>query len=174
MPLAPIMNMVEFKLRREAAGMTQEACAAWLGMSREAVARVETGATAVTLRTGMQAAVLFGYLAFAPIRDEPASKPSIKPVARRLSAPASVPVPVQALAPGPVPTLTRSPVYKWLDDAWSKDITDPVMQVMTDHLYWESELRPDGSLGPWRQKVRARTSDCRTDAFTNEPERIPD
>jgi transcriptional regulator with XRE-family HTH domain len=153
----PVLTGAEIKRRRIALKLSQAALADMVGIHEQSLSKIERGAKAITLPNARHYGLLFAWIEKHGATVEVAVGPDI----------------VRTTV-APIPTLAREPAYKWLNDEWTKDITNPVMQVLTNARYWESQLRPDGSLGPWRQKIRALTSDCRTDAFTNEPERIPD
>lgn len=71
------------------------------------------------------------------------------------------PVPVPASAPVP----TKAPMHRWANAARQPLRNDPVTDLDPGTTYWECVVHPDGSNGPWRQKIRGRTWEHTNDEY---------
>lgn len=139
---APVIDREDFKRRREATGLTQVQASEALGMTREAVSRIETGAVALATRTRVQAAVTFAWImqygisaADVPLPARPGRHAVVKP---------------DKLIPGALYA-----IYRLLDGTSVTRDELEAMPLGTRLEFIEAKgRRPDPARDTWRPAVR--------------------
>lgn len=152
----PITDGLELKRRRKHLRIHQSTLASLTGIHYQTLSKFERGKSQIAMPHARHFGLLFAWIELhgADPVVVPASQPHAKPAPL---APASGPVPTQALAP--------RPKCRWLDDQRVPLRHDPVTDLAHDALYWESQEQPDGTYGPWRHKIRINTMDEMDDVF---------